>query len=252
MPRYARKRSETGIYHIMMRGINRQNIFEDEEDKDQLLKRIERCKNEQICEIYGYCLMDNHIHLIIKELTETISTIVKKISGSYVYWYNHKYDRCGHLFQERYKSEVIETDGVLLMVLRYIHQNPLKAGLIKGHLDYKWSSYNEYINRPAIVNIDCILHMFSGDKKQSIELFKKYSNETNEDQFLEYEERFKVSDDEVRKFFSDYGLINMTQLQQLEKSKRNEIIREVKSIKGVTVRQLSRITGISKSVIDRK
>ena len=186
MPRHARKKSKSGVYHVMIRGINRQNIFEDEEDKQRLVKTIERYKNEQTCEVFGYCLMDNHIHLLIKETGESISAIIKKISGSYVYWYNNKYDRYGHLFQERYKSEVVEGDGYLLTVLRYIHQNPLKAGLVKDLSDYKWSSYNEYIYHPKIVSIDYILEMFSTNKKHSIELFKKYMNERNEDQCLEF------------------------------------------------------------------
>ncbi len=251
MPRIARKKSETGIYHIMIRGINRQNIFEDEEDKQRLLTTLERYKNEQICEIYGYCFMDNHIHLIIKETGETIASIIKKISGSYVHWYNNKYDRYGHLFQERYKSEVVENDGYLLRVLRYIHQNPLKAGLTKDLSEYKWSSYHEYIQKPRIVKTDCVLELYSPSKKQSIELCKKYMHEKNEDQCLDYEEKIRMSDDEVRRCFSEYGLNNMSALQQLEKSKRNEIIKRVKSAKGITTRQLARITGISRSVIDR-
>ncbi len=251
MPRSPRKKSESGIYHIMVRGINRQNIFEDEEDKRRLLATIERYTNQQICEVYGYCLMDNHIHLLIKETGNSISTIIKKVSGSYVYWYNNKYERTGHLFQERYKSEVVENEGYLLSVLRYIHQNPLKAGIVKEIEDYKWSSYNEYIDKPKIVNTEIVLHRFSTNNHQSIELFTKYTKENNNDQCLEYEQKVKISDDEIRNYFLQYGLKNISELQQLEKNKRNEIIREVKSVKGVTLRQLARVTGISKSVIDR-
>jgi len=201
MPRYPRKKSESGIYHIMVRGINRQNIFEDEEDKLRLLTTLERYRNEQICEVYGYCLMDNHIHLIIKETGDTISTIIKKVSGSYVYWYNNKYDRTGHLFQERYKSEVVETEGSLLRVLRYIHQNPLKAGIVKEIADYKWSSYSEYVDKPRIVNTDCVLQRFSTNRIQSTEMFKKFTREKNDDQYLEYEQKVKMSDSEIRNCF---------------------------------------------------
>jgi len=251
MPRNPRKKSESGIYHIMVRGINRQNIFEDEEDKLRLLTTLERYRNEQICEVYGYCFMDNHIHLIIKETGDTISTIIKKVSGSYVYWYNNKYDRSGHLFQERYKSEVVENEGSLLRVLRYVHQNPLKAGIVQEIAGYKWSSYSEYVNKPRIVNTDYVLDRFSTNKNQSIELFKKYTKEKNNDQCLEYVPRIKISDDEIRNCFFQFGLSNMSELQQLEKNKRNEMIREVKTVRGVTIRQLARVTGISKSVIDR-
>jgi len=131
MPRHARQRSETGIYHIILRGINKQIIFEDNEDKERLLDTLKRYKPVSNYELYGYCFMDNHIHILIKETTEPISMVVKRISGSYVAWFNWKYGRCGHLFQERFKSEAVENDAYFLTVLRYIHQNPVKAGLVK-------------------------------------------------------------------------------------------------------------------------
>jgi len=132
LARVARERSRTGIYHIMLRGINRQTIFKDNQDRVRFLDTLGEYKN--ICEFvfYGYCLMDNHVHLLIKETKESVSDIIKRICSSYVYWYNAKYKRCGHLFQERFKSEVVETDSYFLTVLRYIHQNPLKAKIAES------------------------------------------------------------------------------------------------------------------------
>ena len=89
--------------------------------------------------------MNNHIHLLIKEGQEELGTVFRRIGAKYVYWYNRKYSRRGHLFQDRYKSEVVEDDGYLLTVLRYIHQNPLKAGIVKNIEQYPWSSYQDYI-----------------------------------------------------------------------------------------------------------
>ena len=137
MPRQAREKSSSGIYHVMLRGINRQNIFEDDRDRQRFIETILYYKTISNYELYGYCLMDNHIHLLIKEKDESISKAIKRICSSYVYWYNQKYERCGHLFQERYKSEVVETEGYFLTVIRYIHQNPIKAGLVKTLVDRK-------------------------------------------------------------------------------------------------------------------
>ena len=109
MPRQARKKSSSEIYHIMLRGINRQNLFEENEDSQRFIETTGYYKSVSGYNLYGYCLMDNHIHLLIREQDESISKIIKRISSSYVYWYNRKYDRCGHLFQERYKSESVET-----------------------------------------------------------------------------------------------------------------------------------------------
>jgi len=122
------KKKCSRIYHIILRGINKQVIFEDDEDREKLLGYLQYYK--EICNyiIYGYYLMDNHIHLLIKEGKEGIGNNMKRIGGSYVAWYNRKYDRIGHLFQDRFKSEVVESDEYLLIVLRYIHQNRLKAG----------------------------------------------------------------------------------------------------------------------------
>ena len=145
MPRTARKISKTGIYHLVLRGINRQTIFEEDEDAIKFLDTLQRYQKECDFEIYAYCLMGNHIHLLVKEGKEKIGQTMKRIGVSYVYWYNYKYDRSGHLFQGRYKSEVVEDDSYLLVVFRYIHQNHLKAKMVKDIEDYQWSSYHEYM-----------------------------------------------------------------------------------------------------------
>jgi REP element-mobilizing transposase RayT len=88
MPREARKKSEIGIYHIMMRGINQQVIFEDNEDRQKFIETLKKYRDESGFELYGYCLMSNHIHLLLKEGKESLGTIAKRISSSYVYWYN--------------------------------------------------------------------------------------------------------------------------------------------------------------------
>ncbi|MCJ7806540.1 MAG: transposase, partial [Clostridia bacterium] len=119
MPRRAREKSSTGVYHVMLRGINRQNIFKDREDRQQFITTLVKYKKVSGYEIYGYCLMTNHMHLLIKEGGESIDRILKRIGASYVYWYNKKYARCGHLFQDRFKSEPVEDDQYLLVVLRY-------------------------------------------------------------------------------------------------------------------------------------
>lgn len=249
MPRKARRKSRTGIYHIMLRGINKQTIFEDEEDKIQFLKTLKKYKDISKYQLYSYCLMDNHIHLLLKESKETVSEVIKRISSSYVYWYNQKYERCGHLFQERFKSEVVEKKVYFLKVLRYIHQNPTKAGLANNIFEGKWTSINEYISKATIVDIDLGLSLFSSDKEKAIKLFMKYMAESNDDQCLE--DKVKISDSEVIEYLYKLGVSNISELQKMEKEKRDDILARLKELEGVTVRQLSRITGISKSIIYR-
>ena len=106
MPRQARKKSSSGIYHIMLRGINQQQIFEDSEDYNKFLQVLKDSKAISEFKIFAYCLMGNHIHLLIQEQKEPIEQIMKRIATRFVYWYNIKYQRVGHLFQDRFKSEL--------------------------------------------------------------------------------------------------------------------------------------------------
>lgn len=251
MPRKARVKSQTGIYHLICRGINKQNIFEDEEDKQRFLETLAYYKKLSGYLLYGYCLMDNHIHLLIKENEESIDQVIKRISCSYVYWYNQKYQRCGHLFQERYKSEVVETDAYFLTVLRYIHQNPVKAGITQNAGKYLWSSYHNYVGISGVTDIEFALENFSNDKTVATKLFIDYTNENNLDECLDYREKVIVSDQEIMKNLSEMGITTISQLQRLNREQRDNVIRKLKEMDGITIRQLARITGISKSVIDR-
>jgi len=182
MPRVSRKKSQSKIYHIMLRGINQQSIFEDDGDYDKFMDILSTYKRDIGYEIYAYCLMGNHVHLLMKEGKEEISNTVKRIGTSYVHWYNWQYDRKGHLFQDRFKSEAVENDTYLLTALRYVHQNPVKAGLAKNCADYKWSSYIEYIGKEEITDTGFICEMFDKNRDKAIQRFIKFNNETSDDQ----------------------------------------------------------------------
>lgn len=251
LPRDARCKSKSGIYHIMLRGINRQDIFEDEEDVERLIETIMKYKETSKFQIYAYCIMTNHIHMLFREMEESISNIIKRISSSYVFWYNKKYERCGHLFQDRFKSEAVESEEYFLTVIRYIHQNPVKAGIAKSAADYKWSSFREYMEKESIIDMDFALGMFSSDRKKAKELFQSFNMQNNNDMCMEYNMKSRVSDSEVKEYLKGLDISDPRELRQIEKNKRDEIVKKIKLINGVTIRQLSRMTGISKSVIDR-
>ena len=144
MPRQPRRKSSYDIYHIMLRGINRQEIFAEEEDFRKFLYVLRDCKNASGFTLYAYCLMSNHVHLLLRAGSEPIDQIFKRLGSKFVYWYNAKYERTGHLFQDRFRSETIENEAQFLSVLRYILQNPLKAGIEKRPGTYPWSSFRSY------------------------------------------------------------------------------------------------------------
>ena len=245
MPRQARRKSESGIYHIMLRGINQQQIFEDEEDGFRFLETLSKYKEQCGYEIYAYCLMGNHVHILLKEGKENLTLVLKRIAGSYVYWYNWKYRRCGHLFQDRFKSEPVEDDAYFLTVIRYIHQNPIKAGICKNIDGYKFSSYNEYINKPNLVNVDFCLGII--DKEQFIE----FNNEFNDDICLDIRDNdFRLTDDEALKIiWKICKCKSVSDFQKLDKIKRNYYIEKLYK-HGLSIRQISRLTGLSRKIIE--
>lgn len=140
LPRSARLKSSTGIYHIINRGANRQEIFHDDDDKIKFLDTLKRYKIRTAMKVYAWCLMGNHVHLLVKEGSEEISLVMKRISVSYASYYNWKYHTNGQLFQDRFKSENVETQEYLITVTRYIHQNPVKAGIVTSPEKWKWST----------------------------------------------------------------------------------------------------------------
>ena len=130
----------------MLRGINQQQIFEDSEDCEKFVQILKDCKAISEYKLFTYCLMGNHIHLLIQEGKEPIEQVMKRIATRFVYWYNIKYQRVGHLFQDRFKSEPVEDDAYFATVVRYIHQNPVKAGLCKKISDYPFSGYKAFFD----------------------------------------------------------------------------------------------------------
>jgi hypothetical protein len=198
--------------------------------------------------------MGNHIHLLIQECDEDISQVMKRIGVSYVYWYNKKYNRVGHLFQDRYKSESVEDDKYLLGVLRYIHQNPLKAKLVKGIDEYQWSSYRDYQSSHSAL-IDCvfILKIFNSNREKATEQFNSFMKQAGQDDFLDIEEeRIKEWSEEavIEEMYNLSGLNDPKALSTYNKDQRDAILLKLREA-GITIRQLSELTGLGRSVVER-
>jgi len=247
MPRYPRKRSLSGIYHIMLKGIDGRDIFLDDEDRIKFIENTVKAREKGNFKLHAYCLMDNHVHLLIKE-NEEIGTSIKRITVGYVQWHNNKYARTGHLFQNRYLSEPVETDSYLLTVVKYIHQNPLKAGIVTQLADYKWSSYLQYLTAykggDSYIDTPLIMEYF---KPQTA--FETYMNEPNHSECLEYKQSAKYSDEILKKIIRESFSIN--DLMDVPKDKRNKLIKDIHQNTGVSIRQLARVLGVGKNIIER-
>jgi REP element-mobilizing transposase RayT len=248
MPRQTRKKSSTGIYHIVLRGINQQIIFEDEEDNTKFIETLKTYKTISGYKIFAYCLMSNHFHLLMKEGKDDIALALKRITVSYVYWYNWKYSRRGHLFQDRFKSEPVENYKYLLTVLRYIHQNPIKAGICKELDEYEFSSYNCYLKEDSdFVDTDYIFSMISK------EAFINCSNEKHNDECLEFDEYpNRLSDADAKEIIQKVtGCKNSSEFQALENIQRDEYIKGLRT-NGLSIRQICRLTGISFAIVRKQ
>ena len=246
MPRTARALSSSNIYHVMLRGINRQVIFENDGDRHYFMTVLKYCKELSVFKLHAFCLMDNHIHLLIEPAEEPLETIFKRIGVRYVSWYNKKYQRVGHLFQDRFRSENVDNDLYYKTVLRYILQNPMKGGLEDRPGSFRWSSYLAYEKGTGSVT----------DTRFAIDLFGsrdaliRFVLESNDDTVMDEES----NDRRLRDDWAQSIMRNITkcqsvpEFQQLERPLRKELIIKMHQA-GLSSRQISRMTGTSKTTI---
>ncbi len=145
MSTYKRQVYDGAIYHIIQKGNNSQQLFGVIEDYYKFISLVARYKDKYSFELYNYCLMNNHIHFLMKVFKkEELAKLTQGIFQAYRFYFKQKYTYTGHLYQGRYKSKIIEKDEYLLECARYIETNPLRAKLVKVLKDYRWSSYAYY------------------------------------------------------------------------------------------------------------
>lgn len=178
MPRRTRITFPGAVYHIMNRGNNRQKIFIDREDYGTYLRLLERYADNFAVIVYGYCLLDTHLHLLIETPRGNVSAFMRSLHSGYVWEYKKRHHYRGHLFQERFKSILVDRDLYLVEVSRYIHLNPLRAGIVKRPEEYEWSSYRYYIESGinSFLHLELVLeYMGEGDESR-----KKYQEFIND------------------------------------------------------------------------
>lgn len=162
MPRAARKRSGTGLYHVVARGVARQPIFEDARDYERMIGTMAARLRRTSVELDVYCLMGNHYHLLLFDPASEMSSFMAGVNTSYAMYYNARHGRVGTLFQERFWSEGLEDEVRYLTVVRYILQNPERAGIAAAR-DYPWSSMGAYAGPDAgIVSTRRVLEVAGG------------------------------------------------------------------------------------------
>jgi len=179
MPRQARLDTPGALHHIMVRGINRSAIFEDDQDRSRFLARLGQNILQTQCSLYAWVLMETHIHLLVRSGQQGISALMRKLLTWYAQYYNRRHQRTGHLFENRYKSILCEEENYLLVLVRYIHLNPIRAKLVRtmGELDrYPWSGHRMVIGKDEYPWMDraYILGQFASTKRKAIGAYHRF------------------------------------------------------------------------------
>lgn len=242
MPRSRRNLEEFGFTHIITRGNGKQVVFEDSSDYRFYLSRLEKYSAETGVTVCAYCLMENHMHLLVLGASAAIPQLMRKLGTSYAMYFNRKYERTGSVFEGRYKNVIIPNARALLSVFRYILQNPAKAGICPAH-HYPWSSYSLYGQEDTFVDSTHLFELI-GDKKNLQELLR-----IPED--LPYHEFSNRSDDYAKTIISKLlKTKNTLILQQMTKAARDVALRLLKKA-GLHYKTIQRYTGIGLSTIRR-
>ena len=244
MPRASRQYSESGLYHVVLRGNGKQFIFEDDSDRREFLQQLKAKTVPHGVSIIAWCLMSNHVHLLLEDPENSLSHFMHAISTAYARYFNDKSGHVGSVFQGRFASVPITGDGQLLQAVRYIHENPAKAGV--GSADaYRWSSYGEYLGRAGVADTETVLDMVGG-----VEGSLRFSEDGRFGSYR-YRTTKRVSDEdalEVARYI--LGDMDPAKLKEMGKVQRNEALRSLRAA-GMTVKQLERLTGIGHNTISR-
>ena len=146
MPRGARIILNNVCYHIINRGNQKQEIFLGDPDFEKYLQLLKHFKKKYTFKIFGYCLMPNHIHIILEpKKPDNLASFMQGLTQTYTAWFNNKYKKAGHLWQGRFKSMVIQKDNYFIECVYYVEANPVRAGLVSSPTAYPWSSYKDRV-----------------------------------------------------------------------------------------------------------
>ena len=246
MSRIARGRGDSDVYHVVARGVNQALVFEDDQDRSRFMLLLSDCLHQTEAQLYCWCLMGNHVHLLIHADVGALSQTMRRLLARYALYFNARHGRSGHLFQDRFRSEPVDSDEYLLCVVRYIHWNPIKAGL-SATCQSPWSSYAEYLGAPRYCETARVLDVFGGREE-----FSRFHDERPGEACLDVAEvsRWAADDEIVAHVEAALGPGILTRAGSLGREERDEALRAMKGL-GISLRRIQRLTGIGKNIIER-
>lgn len=176
MPRKPRIHFPSAVYHVILRGNGKQDIFFDEGDRFRFHLLLQEATERYHCRVHAFCLMSNHVHIALQVSDIPLSRIMQNITFRYTRWINWRQRRSGHLFQGRYKAVLVDENEYLLELIRYIHLNPVRAGMVIEPSRYSWSSHPSYCGRQSIawLTTEWMLSQFSKKEKEARKLYQRF------------------------------------------------------------------------------
>lgn len=239
MARKPRLHVPGGLYHVLLRGNGGQDIACDESDHHHLYFLLQSGVERYGHRIHGFCCMTNHIHLAIQVAENPLSEIMQNLSFRYTRWINKKASRTGHLFQGRYKAILVDTDSYLLELIRYIHLNPVRAGITNDPVDYAWSSHRCYLGMETLpwLETDFVLSQFA---KRLNTCRKRYTDFVQSGKAEGHREEFHRGGED-RRVLGDNSFVESvtgTPIQPLPKVMLDDIVAHISSVYGVSEGEL--------------
>lgn len=230
------------------------DLFHDDKDRFKYMDILRDAKEKHNIALYAYCLMTNHVHLLMEEWDSAVSDVMKSIGVSYSMYFNKKNDRIGSVYQDRFRSEAVESENQFLVCARYIHNNPVKAGMVDRPENYSWSSYPVYLGLASdnVLNCDFLMGYYP-----DLSALKDFTSAVNEDRFMDYDQEDAPDRNEeaalnsLQKELRENWGLKLSDIKNLKKSKRKLVITQVKANTNLSYRKLAEVMEVSKDVIYR-
>jgi putative transposase len=277
MSRPLRIEFEGAVYHLTSRGNARQEIFLDDIDKQEFLQVLASVVTRFKWMCHAYCLMDNHYHLVVETPEGNLSRGMRQLNGVYTQRFNRRHKRSGHLFQGRYKSILVDKDSYLLAVCRYVVLNPVRAGIVSGPGQWKWTSYGATAGSkecPGFLTVDWVLSQFGRDKAEARTQYRRFVRAGKKDSSLwkelrgqillgagDFAEKFKAllkgkeriaEIPRIQRYLTRPSLDSILSSRKIEdKRGRDKSIHEAFSLYGYALREIADHLGVHYATVSR-
>lgn len=247
MPRVSRRVAESGHYHVMLRGNGKQVIFEDDADRRTFLDALARTLEMPGLSLLAWCLMTNHVHLLFCDETGCLSSAMHALATKYAGYFNSRTGHVGSVFDGRFKSVPIESDAQLIAAIRYIHDNPKKAGICSAS-DYPWSSFGEYAGAKGalgLTEVDVVLDMLGG-----ADGFMAMSSESRPNEYC-FRAGKRIPEEDVPEIArAALHPLNPKALKETFGAERARALLALRDA-GLSLKQIERVTGIGRYAVQK-